>query len=860
MRDSGRIYRMLLWLYPAGFREEYSAPLNRQFEDDYRDAAAAGTTAVFWMRIIKDLLISLPRQVLQEGRQDIRYALRVYGQRPLSVGLALLALSLGIGAATGVFSVLNAVLWRSLPFRDPGRLVEVQGGGARGRADFYTSLAASAYLSDSAAFSAGDANLELGADSMRTKIAETSAGFFRALGVGPVFGRAFAPEDDLPGRDGVAVIGYGLWQELFASDPAALGKTVIVNGTPFTVIGVAPPLFDYPGRTALWTPTVFDMARIPKSGVVFWRRLGRLKPGLTLARANTMFLAEVEQSRPAGPPASRTKARAGFSTPAPALISLREQLAVPVRGASLVLLGIVAFVLLIACANVAQLLLSRFTERRQELAIRAAIGASRARLVQQLITESTLLSVAASIAGLEIARWAAGLAATIQPAPLDAQRYSVLDARVLAFALGIAALTGIVFGVLPALAMGRTQPSHEPMRSQTGAKGPGATRARSILIAGQSGLTLILVAGSFLMGRAFLHLLGTDLGLRTGHVVTLNVSLSGTKYDTPQLRADYYRNALERLRTIPGVRSAAAAQFLPLVDNTYMGQEFSLDSAHKVPMTLTLPVTFDYFRTMETRILDGREFTAADRAGADPVVIVNQSFARQLGIGERLVGRKVSGWRGDQQYTIVGVVEDQRLRAGSWRPHPVAFFPSDQWTPGFVTFAVRVQGRAEPYLAVCRDTIRQIDPHIPVYDWKTLDARLAENLRRPRFFVTAMVFSGGFALLLAVIGIYGMAVCSVTHRTHEIGVRLALGAGLSQVRFLLLRQSMAPLMLGLVLGTAGAFAVAGSLEALVDGAPALDGGTCGGAALLLSAAGGIAVWSATRRVLKVDPVRALRAE
>jgi predicted permease len=857
MPDARRVYRLFIRLYPARFREEYAGPLERQFADDYREALAGGGRALFWLRVVTDLLFSIPAELAREAALDLRYAARVYRRRLLVTGLALAALSLGIGAATGVFSVLNAVLLRSLPFRDPGRLVELQGAGMGSRAAFYQRQSVSAFLSDDAVFSTAEMNLDLGGESMRTKIAETSAGFFRVLGLEPVLGRSFTSDEDLQGHDAVAIIGYGLWEQLFAGNPSALGKTVVLNGTPLTVIGVAPPSFDFPGRTAMWIPTVFDFQKVPKGGVIFWKTLGRLKTGMTLARANSMFLASLP---PNSFPKPGGKSPSGFSQPAPGLIPLRDQLAGPVRQASLVLLAMVMFVLMIACANVAHLLLSRFAERRQELTIRAALGASRARLMQQLVTESILLTLAASVLGLGIARWAASLAATAQPAQLESQSYTVLDVRVLAFAVVLAALTGIVFGVLPALLMGRTQPSADPLRIQTGAEGRAVNRVRSALIAVQAALTLVLVAGSFLMGRTFLGLLGTDLGFRTDHAVTLNVSLSGTRYETNHSQAEYYRQALDRLRTIPGVQAVAAAQFLPLVENLYMGQEFSLDSTHKAPVTLTLPVTPDYFRTLGTPVLDGREFSRADRPQSDPVVIVNRTLADQLGAGERVVGRKVSGWRGEKQYTIVGVVADERVMGPSAQPQALAYFPMDQWPAGFVTFVARVHGSTEPYLTVCRGALQQLDPHVAVYDGKTLDQRLSDNLKQPRFYATVILFFGGFALLLALIGVYGVATYSIAHRAHEIGVRVAVGARFAQIRLMLMQQSLLPLIVGLGIGVAGSFALRGYLQALIYNAPALDGLTCAGAALLLALAAAIAVWFATRRILKLDPMRTLRSE
>jgi putative ABC transport system permease protein len=291
-----------------------------------------------------------------------------------------------------------------------------------------------------------------------------------------------------------------------------------------------------------------------------------------------------------------------------------------------------------------------------------------------------------------------------------------------------------------------------------------------------------------------------------------------------------------------------------------VAQEFTFDSAHKVSPAVTLLVTPDYFRTMGTSILEGREFSRSDQAGSDPVMVVNQTFVKQLGIGDRIVGRKVLGWRGDKQYAIVGVVADEHQTGPSWQPQALAYFPVDQSPPGFVTVVARVRGQAEPYLAVCRDAMRQLDAHIPVYDVKTLDQRLADNLKRPRFYATAVLFFGGFALLLALIGIYGMAAFSIAQRRHEIGVRMAVGAEFAQVRFMLLRQCMSPLILGLAVGVAGGFALTNSLQALIYNAPALDAFTCVGAVMLLSLAAATAVWSATGRILKLDPIRTLRAD
>jgi putative ABC transport system permease protein len=503
----------LIKLYPARFREEYAEPLGRQFADEYREAARGGNRALFWIRVLGDLLVSIPTEIARELARDLAFALRVYRKRLPVTALAIAALALGIGATTGVFSVLNAVLLRSLPFSSPERLVEIENSALNaiaGRTRFNDWQAKSGYLAGAATFSSTDMNLAVGADSARITVAETSAGFFDLLGVHPVFGRTFAPEEDAKGREAVAVIGYGLWQQMFGGRPGVLGEKIIVNGTPATLIGVAPPGLDYPGKVAVWLPSVFDLERFPKSGVIRWRTLGRLKAGMTLDRARAMFLAEVARREQ---PQTGRKVPRGFVRMAPALVSIRDQLAGPVREPSLVLLGITVFVLLIDCANVAHLLLSRFAERRQELAIRMALGASRARLVQQATAESLLLTGLACAGGIAIARWAAQLAAAVQPAALAAQDYAALDWRVLLFALSLAGATGIVFGALPALALGSVHSLAGPMRAQAGGGGKGANHVRNALIATQAALALSLLAGSSIMGQAFLRLLGTDLGI-----------------------------------------------------------------------------------------------------------------------------------------------------------------------------------------------------------------------------------------------------------------------------------------------------------------------------------------------------------
>jgi len=854
--DPNRSYRLMLKLYPARFREEFAAPLERQFSDEYREAQGAGQRALFWLRTLTDWAVTLPAEMLRELRQDVRYAARVYRRRALATTLALSALALAIGATTGVFSVLNAVLFRGLPFRDPARLVEVQGVSVdedNGRAAFYGWRSGNPYLEDAAAYAAAPGNTEMNlsldaAGSRRVNVAETSANFFSMLGTEVRFGRAFAADEDLEAKDAVAVIGYGLWQECFGGDPRVLGSTIRLNRAPVTVIGVAEPAFDYPERTAVWTPTIFHKKRLPKFVAFPGNVIGRVREHLTLALAGRMYDAEMRRLHPEslkGPDLYRAR-----------LIPLRDSLAGTVRQASLVLLGAVVLVLLIACANVAQLLLSRLAERRQELMVRTALGASRARLVQQLTTECCLLTLTATAAGLGVANWAARLASLAQPATLSSQQYSILDWRVLAFAAGTALLTGLLFGVLPASLMGRMLPAGDVVHSQPGVHGAVAGRMRSVLVAIQAAQAVVLVAGSVTMGHSFLKLLGIDLGYHTGHVVTLNVSLIGTSHEGQAAWRQYYGDALERLRAIPGVESAGATSLLPLIVGLSESARFELSDRHVVAGVREAGP--DFFRSIGSALVAGREFTAADQQISEQLVIVNEDFARALG-GANLVGRKISGYRG-KAYTVVGIVRTVRQAGPGHGIGPDVYRDMDQQPRPWATFTSKVRGNAERYLALCRDAVQAVDTQVPVYDVKTLDQRLSENLARPRLYTSAVLFLGVFALLLALVGTYGVASYSITQRTHEIGVRIAVGASPRGLRGMLLRQSMLPVACGALAGVAGAAALGRYLQHLMAHADATGPWTCALAAAALAATAALAVWTATGRIVRMDPTAALRAE
>ncbi len=863
MSRAAKVYRLLVKLYPARFREEFGRPLEQQVLDEYREAKGAVARLAFWARLFIDLVVSIPRERARELRQDVRYAFRVYARRPLVTLLAFAALTLAIGATTGVFSVVNALLLRSLPFRSPDRIVRLEGYRPP-NTDVPTAFeewrTRSAWLEDAAMYDSAEMNVGRTSGTVRLRVTETSFNFLTMFGNEPAMGRGFAPGEDVPGRNMVAVISDVAWREMFGADPRALGATIRVNGTALTVVGIAPRGFDYPARTAIWTPTFFEFERLPKVDMTVFITVGRIRPDLSLAQAQRMLDAETARAVSGRPkPDATALRRSGLVESRPTLIPMRDDLAGPVRRASLVLMAAVVFVLLVACANVANLLLTRVADRRQELMIRAALGASRARLAQQLMTESVVLALASASAGLMVARWASSLATAVQPAQVAAQDYSIFDWRVLGFAAGLAVMTGIVFGVFPALMTARLQPAPELARTRAGGDGSGASRLRGVLIAVQVSLTLVLVAGAIAASRNFVGLLRTDLGFQTDHVVTLKVSLAGARYDTAVASRSYYREALERLRAIAGVERAAAVDGLPLATDGFSGGAFAVEGE---PMMFAagIAVTPDYFRTLGIAMVEGREFDARDTADSERVVIVNDAFAKAAAGGGKLVGKMLTLGGRPGRWRIVGVSRAVRNAGPAYRTSLEIFMPVEQHTPGSATLVMRVRGNPEAYLAAARDTLRGLDRQVSVFDARTFDDRLANTLARPRFYTTVVIFFSGLALLLALMGVYGVVSHAVAQRTHEMGVRLALGSSSSAARWLLVRISLLPVAVGTAIGLAGALASGRVLEHLFVSAERADAVTSVVAALGLNVAAALAMWRATRRIVQMQPMEILRSE
>lgn len=845
--DSVGLYRLLLKLYPARFREEYQGPMERQFRDEYRDASTTGERTRLWTTALLDVVRQAPVQLISEVRQDLRYTVRVYRKRSMRGALAIVALALAIGGSTGVFGVVNAVLIRSLPFADPENLVEISGSPVaptNGRPAFIAWRDASPYLRSAAVYSTSEMNLGRERGALRVKVSETSANLFEVLGAKPLLGRAFSSEEDSPGRTGVGVIGYGLWQQAFGGDRGVIGAKILVNGVPIEVIGVAPQRFDYPGGTALWVPTVFDFERIPKRGAFFFHTLGRLS--IPPALAGHLFEAEVARVNPA---ASKEEIENR-----PRLIPLRERLAGPVRSAIWVLGGLVVFVLLAACANVAQLLLSRASERREEFAMRAALGASRARLIQQLVTEAIALTGCSAAIGLVVAHQVCKMASLIVPATLASQEYTILDWRVLLFAVGLTTAAGIFFGVAPVLA--RWVTAEDALRAHTATSGRDTLRLRWALLALQCGLTLTLAAGSLAMGRSFLRLLDVDLGFTPASAVTMNVSLQGTKRDGKAARS-YYAEALQRLRAVPGVEAAGAVGYLPLVSQVQMAGSLKLDSGQVMNAIVMNGASPDYFRAIGTPFVAGSDFRSGD---PNPAVIVNEAFARMTGLDERIVGRRLTAPWTSNQYEIVGVVRTARFAGPSHPGGPMAYWSIEEEAPPTLTLVARVRASGEASIAMCRDAVRSVDIGVPIYDVKTLERRLSDTLARPRFYAEATFLLGLIAVVIAVAGIYGSAARSVAQRRREMGIRMAIGATNRQVRSLVLREVLIPAAAGAGAGIVGALAGGRYIRSLIANAEPITLEVCTAAAVVLLSIAFAAAWRATTHVSSIHPAEVIRVD
>jgi predicted permease len=845
-----RLYRLLLHLYPTAFREEYAKAMEQQIRDELGEAQTGFAVVRLWLCLLVDFAFSIPAQLAIEIGRDSRHALRLWAKRPLHMGLAVVALSVAIGSTTGVFSVVNALLLRSLPFRDPDRLAAMihflPPHDSAVQLDFWRQH--SNYLQDAALFEDGDLNAGNPQHMMRAHVAMTSWNFFSLLGSRPVLGRTFAQGDHA-----VAVISYALWQDLYAGSDHVLGKTLHLYGLqphpdePLTIVGVMPADFDYPANTVLWKAA--DYTR----GNNGWATIGRLKLGLTWTQARSAFLADVRRLEP------DRRIRADW---VPMVIPLQDELAGRVKYASLLLMAAVVLILLIACANLANLMLARTADRQHELSIRSAIGASRARLIQQVLTECLLLAVISAAVGLVVAVWTTSLASKVQPAALPSQTYTILDGRVLAFMALVAVLSTVLFGLLPALRVGRTH-----LFAARGSNELRSSRVvRDVLVAAQIALTVVLLTAAVSVVGALSHEFHIDRGFKADGVITASVALDGTVRGAPGQRLQYFEQVLNRLRNLPGVQSASATEFLPLLSGKFLGGPYAFDGHQSKHGTAAdvLPIMAGYFGTTGGRVLYGREFTDAEVRTDAKVTVVNETFARLWLPPEGAVGHLVTGPDGTAR-RIIGVVRNLDFM-GQYISNVFDVDPPETFIPahnpgGFdSTFVVKVKGLPEDHVAAIRAAIQSFDRGVPAFGVETMQGRMDQAFARPKFYRTALVFFGSFGLLLALIGIYAVVAYAVTQRTHEMGVRLALGTTPTSLRTRFVRQGLATVICGTICGLVCAAGIGELLGSLMEGANALDVAVCVLTTVSICLITAASIWFATRRITRLDIVAILRAE
>jgi putative ABC transport system permease protein len=800
--------------------------------------------------------------------QDLRYSVRMLIKRPGFTFVVVAALALGIGANTAIFSVVNSILLRPLPYRDPARLAMIWMDNKRMNVDqdihsfanYIDYRDQNQVFESMAAYSGVSLNLVGVGEPERIIGSAATASLFEVLGVAPVRGRVFTVEEETIGQNRVAVLSYGLWQRRFAGDPNIVGQEILLSDVSRTVIGVMPPSFKFPHKDAeIWVPLALDENQKRSRGSFGYYAIGRLKPGVSLQQAQAEM----------GTIASNLESQYNFLEGLGVnLVPLHQQVTGRVRPALLVLLGTVAFVLLIACANVANLLLARSAGREREIAIRTALGANRKRLIRQLLTESALMGLAGGAIGLLIAKW--GLSALIALSPEDIPRLDQIgiDGRVLGFTLLVSLLTGLVFGLVPALQASKpdlNESLKESGRSST--SGVERRRVRSSLVVLEVALSLVLLVGAGLMIKSFSRLQKVDLGFNPDRLVSMNIQLSRTKYQGP-LSTQFFRQLIERVEAMPGVESAGATTAI-FIDALPNSTNFTVEGKPPVPASEQIEtpvdsVTPSYFRTMGISLLQGREFTEQDGLESQPVAIVNDTFARRFWPGEEPIGRRFKFGGSDSNapwMTIVGVVGDMRRTGLDVDVRCETFLPYTQRRfIGFLSLVVRAKTDPRGLATAVRDQVWSIDPGQPVSHIRTMDEMLNGMMAQRRLNMVLFALFGGVALVLAAVGVYGVISYSVTQRTHEIGIRMALGAGRADVLKLIVRNGMTLVLIGVGIGLIGAFALTRLMTTLLFEVSATDLATFAAISGILSSVGLAACFVPALRAMKVDPMFALRYE
>ena len=803
---------------------------------------------------------------------DVQYALRNIAKRPLFYSAVILTLALGIGANAAIFTVVDGVLLQPLPYPHPERLMMVWTRNSLQGFDkdvgtypnFEDWRRASQSFERMSAYGGASVTLTGSGDPAQIRGARVTHEFFETMGVAPLHGRAFSSANGQAGGERAVIVAHGLWMRRFGADASIIGRRMVLDGVPHEVVGVMPASFKHPADAELWMPLapVGEFKELFGARGSYWLTIiGRLKPGVTRVAAQS------EMDAIAGRLEKEYPSNAGIGI---RLVTMHEELVGDVRRPLLILLGAVCFVLMIACANVANLLLTRASSRRRELAIRAVLGADRGRLVRQLLTESVVLGLLGGAAGLVLAGLSTDLLQTLAPAELPRLSDVTVDREVLAYVAGASVFTSLLFGLVPALhASRRDSAAHLKEGGRTGADGRRGGRVRAALAVGELAIALVLLVGAGLLIRSFIALSSEDPGFATRGVLALRLHLPAAAYGEPARITGFYEQLVERLDALPGVESAAAGSSL-LLSRLPASASISIEGRPPQPASArNIPVPYDsvtpgFFSTLKIPLLRGRMFSHADGPQSQQVVMVNEAFVRRFFPGEDPLGRRVTfgdpSQRGTRWQTIVGVVADTRRGGFEREPWAETYFPMRQAPDPQAFIVLRTNGDPMALIAAAQAAVWSIDRHQAIAGIRTVPELLAQRELNRRFTTLLLGMFASVALVLAIIGTYGVIAHATAQRTQEIGIRIALGADRRMILRMVLTGGLRIAVTGLAIGVVGALALTNVLSGLLFGVGARDALTfvvAPGALLVVTLA---ACWIPARRAMQVEPVTALRGD
>ncbi len=807
--------------------------------------------------------------------QDIRFGARMLIKSPAVTAVAIIALMLGIGANTAIFSVVHAVLLRSLPYADGDRLAIVWENRKSGKGNpqnvinlgnFFDWKEQNTVFSDMAAFFDQNANLTGDGEPEEIPGQLATTNLFSLLGVNPIKGRTFTPDDGKTGKPNVVVISYDLWQRRFGGDQNIVGRKVILDNQPNEIIGVLPPEVSWYVQKGsmisrppqVWSPWQISNELRERHGR-FARAVARLKPGVTPEQAqNEMNVigARLEQQYP------QFNAKWGVT-----VVPLRTQFTGEIRKPLMILLGAVGFVLLIACANVANLLLARAASRKREIALRAGLGASRWRIARQLLTESVLLSIFGGLLGLLLAWWGTKALLALSPPELMDLRSTTVNVPVLLFTIGLTLVTGVVFGLVPALEASRfdlNEPLKEGGKSVAG--GTRSQRVRSVFVVAQVALALVLLIGAGLLMKSLSRLQSVDPGFDAGNLLTMRINLPDRKYDSDPKVLNFFKQAIDQIRAIPGVESAGAINTIPF-GGPHSGTRVQIEGQPPRPpgqdfSTGVCVTDANYFQTMHIPLKRGRLYTQQEALEMRHVVVVNETFAREIFPGQDPIGRRVIINMKDENLPseIIGIVGDNKHKGLDVEVEPMSFWPHAELVYSSMTLTIRTRGDNSSVAAAARNVIHQMDPEQPIGEVITMSGLMARSVARSRFNSLLLAIFSGVALVMAAVGIYGVMSYAVQQRTHEIGLRMALGAQRSDVLRLILKQGVLLAITGVLVGLAGSFGLTRVISTLLFDVAATDKTTFAAVAFGLFAITFVASYVPAWRATRVNPLVALRYE